>query len=204
MVADQGGCERWGRAQRNTHTVRRKHTRINYRRERNGVFKLLQRNFVQEGSKQVKPTFLRSFYEREKGMREADEIWSWARVGWKRDVRMRRGSSARVDLGVIVDRVGVESNSSSSISLCARKTRKQHPIIHTHTLFYLIKEKYQKKGRAARVLSGKPRTAKRWFLYIDTQTLFFEREKLRLKEVQNNNLERIMVRFWTVARAGNF
>lgn len=54
---------------------------FNYRRERererNGVFKLLQRNFVQEGSKQAKPTFLRSFYEKERkreGEAEIDEI----------------------------------------------------------------------------------------------------------------------------------
>lgn len=49
-----------------THTQLEENTQgFNYR-ERNGVFKLLQRNFVQEGSKQAKPTFLRSFYERER------------------------------------------------------------------------------------------------------------------------------------------
>lgn len=51
---------------------------FNYRKERNGVFKLLQRNFVQEGSKQAKPTFLRSFYEKKRekegGEAEIDEI----------------------------------------------------------------------------------------------------------------------------------
>lgn len=58
---------RWGAAQY-THTQLEENTQgFNYReRERNGVFKLLQRNFVQEGSKQAKPTFLRSFYERER------------------------------------------------------------------------------------------------------------------------------------------
>lgn len=67
VVADQRATGvGWGGAQRSTHTQLEENTQgFNYR-ERNGVFKLLQRNFVQEGSKQAKPTFLRSFYERER------------------------------------------------------------------------------------------------------------------------------------------
>lgn len=70
---------RWGAAQY-THTQLEENTHKDLitERERNGVFKLLLRNFVQEGSKQAKPTFLRSFYEREREKErkeaELDEI----------------------------------------------------------------------------------------------------------------------------------
>lgn len=70
---------RWGAAQY-THTQLEENTQgFNCREREKWSLQIIREkeNFVQEGRKQAKPTFLRSFYEREKKERkeaEFDEI----------------------------------------------------------------------------------------------------------------------------------
>lgn len=108
---------RWGAAQY-THTQLEENTQgFNCREREKWSLQIIREkeNFVQEGRKQAKPTFLRSFYEREKKRGKKQNSMKFKQTGRTlkvavliRDerVRMRRGSSARVDFGVIVDRVG--------------------------------------------------------------------------------------------------